>query len=59
MSLYKKVTLWQEFIVKTYKEGNKSCRKMTPFPIPADWLQGECPHCCLSFTKMAKRQKSG
>lgn len=31
----------------------------TPFPIPADWVTGECPHCCLSFTKMAKRQKSG
>ncbi|AFZ00422.1 TniQ family protein [Calothrix sp. PCC 6303] len=31
----------------------------TPFPIPADWVRGECPHCCLSFTKMAKRQKSG
>ncbi len=29
----------------------------TPFPIPADWVTGECPHCCLSFTKMAKRQK--
>ena len=26
----------------------------TPFPIPADWVTGECPHCCLSFTKMAK-----
>ena len=31
----------------------------TPFAIPADWVQGECPHCCLDFTKMAKRRKSG
>ncbi|MEH2081516.1 MAG: hypothetical protein V7K89_16390 [Nostoc sp.] len=29
----------------------------TPFPIPADWVQGECPHCFLSFATMAKRQK--
>ncbi len=29
----------------------------TPFPIPADWVQGECSHCCLPFTIMAKRQK--
>nr|WP_156481651.1 TniQ family protein [Anabaena sp. 4-3] len=29
----------------------------TPFPIPADWAQGECPHCSLSFAKMVKRQK--
>lgn len=28
-----------------------------PFPIPADWVQGECPHCFLPFVKMAKRQK--
>ena len=33
----------------------KNCE--TPFPIPAEWVQGECPHCSLSFTKMAKRQK--
>ncbi|WP_375470403.1 TniQ family protein [uncultured Nostoc sp.] len=29
----------------------------TPFPIPADWAQGECPHCFLPFATMAKRQK--
>ncbi|ALF54858.1 hypothetical protein ACX27_21745 [Nostoc piscinale CENA21] len=29
----------------------------TPFPIPADWVEGECPHCSLSFAKMAKRQR--
>lgn len=29
----------------------------TPFPIPADWAEGKCPHCFLSFAKMAKRQK--
>ncbi|WP_332994617.1 hypothetical protein [Scytonema sp. PRP1] len=29
----------------------------TPFPIPADWVQGECPHCFLPFAKMARRQK--
>lgn len=31
----------------------------TPFPIPADWVTGECLYCCLSFTKMAKRQELG
>ena len=30
----------------------------TPFPIPALWVQGECPHCFLPFARMAKRQKS-
>lgn len=30
----------------------------TPFPIPALWVQGECPHCFLPFATMAKRQKS-
>ena len=29
----------------------------TPFPIPALWVEGECPHCFLPFAKMAKRQK--
>ncbi|MGV0107485.1 Helix-turn-helix domain protein [Nostoc sp. DSM 114160] len=29
----------------------------TPFPIPADWAQGECPYCFLPFSTMAKRQK--
>ncbi len=29
----------------------------TPFPIPALWVQGECPHCFLPFATMAKRQK--
>ncbi|WP_414754708.1 hypothetical protein [Anabaena sp. CCY 9910] len=29
----------------------------TPFPIPAEWVQGECPHCFLPFATMAKRQK--
>ncbi|MEH2241372.1 TniQ family protein [Nostoc sp.] len=29
----------------------------TPFPIPADWVQGECTHCFLPFATMAKRQK--
>jgi hypothetical protein len=30
----------------------------TPFPIPALWVEGECPHCFLPFARMAKRQKS-
>ena len=29
----------------------------TPFPIPGNWVQGECQHCCLPFATMAKRQK--
>ncbi|MFM6155523.1 MAG: hypothetical protein ACKPE3_21425, partial [Sphaerospermopsis kisseleviana] len=29
----------------------------TPFPIPADWVKGQCPHCSLPFAKMAKQQK--
>jgi hypothetical protein len=29
----------------------------TPFPIPADWVEGKCSHCSLPFAKMAKRQK--
>ncbi|MEP0795112.1 TniQ family protein [Trichocoleus sp. DQ-A3] len=29
----------------------------TPFPIPALWIHGECPHCLLPFATMAKRQK--
>ncbi|MEY3255348.1 MAG: hypothetical protein RLZZ29_479 [Cyanobacteriota bacterium] len=29
----------------------------TLFPIPADWVQGECSHCFLPFATMAKRQK--
>jgi len=29
----------------------------TPFPIPALWVQGECPHCFLPFATMVKRQK--
>lgn len=29
----------------------------TLFPIPADWVQGECSHCFLHFATMAKRQK--
>ncbi|QIR40138.1 hypothetical protein HCG51_27770 [Tolypothrix sp. PCC 7910] len=29
----------------------------TPFPIPSDWIQGECHHCFLPFANMAKRQK--
>ncbi len=29
----------------------------TPFPIPSDWVQGECSHCFLPFATMAKRQK--
>ncbi|AFY45246.1 TniQ family protein [Nostoc sp. PCC 7107] len=31
----------------------------TSFPIPAEWVQGECPHCFLPFATMAKRQKHG
>ncbi|MFN6464502.1 MAG: hypothetical protein RMZ41_022175 [Nostoc sp. DedVER02] len=31
----------------------------TPFPIPADWVQGECFYCFLPFATMAKRQKPG
>ncbi|MBD2300004.1 TniQ family protein [Nostoc sp. FACHB-190] len=31
----------------------------TPFPVPVDWVQGECPHCFLLFATMAKRQKYG
>ncbi|BCL39166.1 TniQ family protein [Nostoc sp. MS1] len=29
----------------------------TPFPIPADWVEGKCSHCSLPFATMAKRQK--
>lgn len=29
----------------------------TPFLIPANWVQGECPHCFLAFATMAKRQR--
>lgn len=29
----------------------------TPFPIPGDWVRGECQHCFLPFATMAKRQK--
>ncbi len=29
----------------------------TPFPIPAYWEVGQCPHCSLAFAKMVKRQK--
>ncbi|MBD2357010.1 TniQ family protein [Tolypothrix sp. FACHB-123] len=29
----------------------------TPFPIPADWVEGKCSHCSLPFAKMAKHQK--
>ena len=29
----------------------------TPFPIPTDWVKGECFHCFLPFAKMAKRQR--
>ena len=29
----------------------------TPFPIPADWVKGECPHCSLPFAKMVKKQR--
>ncbi|BAY20689.1 hypothetical protein NIES2100_04320 [Calothrix sp. NIES-2100] len=29
----------------------------TPFPIPADWVEGKCSHCSLRFATMAKRQK--
>ncbi len=29
----------------------------TPFPIPADWVEGKCSHCSLPFAKMTKRQK--
>ncbi|MEA5499175.1 TniQ family protein [Limnoraphis robusta Tam1] len=29
----------------------------TPFSIPAQWIQGECPHCFLPFTTMLKCQK--
>jgi hypothetical protein len=39
---------------KSQKERKKS---VSPFPIPAEWVQGEFPHCSLRFTKMAKRQK--
>ena len=28
----------------------------TVFPIPALWVKGECPHCCLPFETMARRQ---
>ncbi|MBE9227255.1 TniQ family protein [Phormidium sp. LEGE 05292] len=33
-----------------------NCQRL--FPIPADWVQGECQHCFLPFATMAKRQKS-
>jgi hypothetical protein len=29
----------------------------TPFPIPALWVKGECPHCFLPFATMARRQQ--
>jgi hypothetical protein len=29
----------------------------TPFPIPALWVQGECPRCSLPFATMARRQQ--
>lgn len=28
----------------------------TPFPIPALWVQGQCPRCSLPFATMARRQ---
>jgi hypothetical protein len=31
----------------------------TPFPIPADWVTGECPHCRLSFAAMLRKQRQG
>jgi hypothetical protein len=31
----------------------------TAFPIPADWVTGECPHCCLPFATMVKKQRQG
>jgi hypothetical protein len=27
------------------------------FPIPGDWVTGECPHCCLPFATMVRKQK--
>ncbi len=29
------------------------------FPIPADWVTGECPHCCLPFVTMVRKQQKG
>jgi TniQ len=29
------------------------------FPIPGDWVTGECPHCCLPFATMVRKQKQG
>lgn len=31
----------------------------TAFPIPADWVTGECPHCSLPFAKMVRKQRQG
>ncbi|MBD2128247.1 TniQ family protein [Microcoleus sp. ZQ-A2] len=32
-----------------------NCKR--PFPIPALWVQGECPRCSLPFATMARRQQ--
>ena len=29
----------------------------TAFPIPGDWVTGECQHCCLRFATMVRKQK--
>ena len=34
-----------------------NCR--TAFPIPGDWVTGECTHCCLPFATMLRKQKQG
>ncbi|MDK2408587.1 hypothetical protein QHH11_09925 [Aphanizomenon sp. PH219] len=51
----------REFMVKVLSSYPRNLAKVlnceTPFPIPADWVKGECPHCSLPFAKMAKRQK--
>ena len=35
----------------------KCTKCKTPFPIPADWVKGECSHCSLPFAKMVSYQK--
>ncbi|MEO1433369.1 MAG: TniQ family protein [Cyanobacteria bacterium J06633_8] len=30
---------------------------LKPFPIPADWINGECRHCGLQFARMVKVQE--
>lgn len=31
----------------------------TDFLVPGDWVTGECPHCCLPFATMVRKQREG